>query len=258
MSNRIRDAYEARADEAEFILYHMNESEPKIKLLQETFKVKQVIGKGVDDEYSKCSPRRYPKSGVYLDVEFAEPFDGDPDPAVGRMLSSFLKVPVVCTTSEHDGYGGDWSFFRVIMPSPFESLLPKSGEERCRSVSSAKPVVSPAPVPVGKRNADGVMEYRIGSTTYVDISKVPFFRSLKYSWSSGAKGQSIITDYMRVSGQWTKILASHGMYEKDGQVYRRTNGAPSYVPPVRPARKRDDEPDDVELAAVAMMMEEVM
>ena len=258
MTTRIKEAYEARADEVEFILYHMNETEPKIKLLQKTFKVKQVIGKGVDDEYSKCSPKRYPKSGVYLDVEFAEPFEGDPDPAVGRMLSSFLKVPVVCTISEHDGHGGDWSFFRVIMPSPFESLLPKSGDERCRSVSAAKPAVSPAPVPVGKRNADGVMEYRIGSTTYVDISKVPFFRSLKYSWSSGAKGQSIITDYMRETGRWAKILASHGMYEKDGQVYRRANGSPSYVLPPRPARKEEDEPDDVELAAVAMMMEDVM
>ena len=258
MTTRIKEAYEARANEAEFILYHMNEGEPKIKLLQETFKVTQIIGKGVDDDLSERSPKRYPKSGVYLDVEFAEPFDADSDPAAARMLSSLINVPVVYTASEHDGCGGDWSFFRVIIPSPFESLLPKSDEERSRSVPSAKPVISPAPVPVGKRNADGVMEYRIGSTTYVDISKVPFFRSLKYSWSSGAKGQSIITDYMRVTGQWAKILASHGMYEKDGQVYRRTNGSPSYVPPARPVRKEDDGPDDVGLAAVVMMMEDVV
>lgn len=220
MTTRIKEAYEARANEAEFILYHMNEGEPKIKLLQETFKVTQIIGKGVDDDLSERSPKRYPKSGVYLDVEFAEPFDADSDPAAARMLSSLINVPVVYTASEHDGCGGDWSFFRVIILNPLESLLPQKKQVAASAVQTARAEVASRPIPVGKLNADGLMEYRVGGKTYVDVAKVPFFKSMACSFSSGYKGADIVTDYMKTTGKWAAILKANNMYEDNGQVYK--------------------------------------
>ena len=71
-------------------------------------------------------------------------------------------------------------------------------------------------------------------------------------------GGVFITKYMRETGKWEKILEDHGMCERNGQVCRRMNGTPSYATSARPARQDDEEPDDVELAAVAMMMEDVM
>ena len=100
--------------------------------------------------------------------------------------------------------------------------------------------------------------YRVGRETYIDISGLPFMRGSKAGLMAGKYGWSIITKYMRETGKWEKILEDHGMCERCGQVYRRMNGMPSYVPPPRQARQDDEEPDDVELAAVAMMMEDVM
>lgn len=51
-------------------------------------------------------------------------------------------------------------------------------------------------------------EEKIGDTTYVDISKMPFWKSLGAAWRAGTEGKSIVTDYMKVTGKWDEIKAS--------------------------------------------------
>lgn len=92
--------------------------------------------------------------------------------------------------------------------------------------------------------------YHVGRDTYLDISGLPSAKGTKASWMAGKHGLSVITKYMRETGKWEAILKANGMFEQNGQVYKRTS--PYFAPPPRP---KDDEPDDVELAAVALMME---
>lgn len=58
-------------------------------------------------------------------------------------------------------------------------------------------------------NPDGTRkETKIGRKTYVDVSNMPFWESIKESWKAGWAGKDIVTDYMKVTGKWDKILGS--------------------------------------------------
>lgn len=88
-------------------------------------------------------------------------------------------------------------------PKEGDQPPPAGAENGTEKPAEEPPKPRPQPLEEGMGN-----EEKLGDTTYVDISKMPFWQSLGAAWRAGKEGKSIVTEYMKVTGKWDEIKGS--------------------------------------------------